>query len=70
MMKKWILVLLLLIGTVSAAVSCTNDPSEIDRESVSAKTEAVGTPETGKGVVIGEDTDTHNWGALIPVPSH
>ena len=69
-MKKWIFTLLLLLAAVLSAVSCTNDPSEIDRESVPAKTEAVGTPEPGKSVVIGEDTDTRNWGELIPAPSH
>ena len=38
-MKKWIFVLLLLLGIVLSVVSCTKEPGEIERDSVPTKTE-------------------------------
>ncbi|HBF14398.1 MAG TPA: hypothetical protein DDW30_01685 [Clostridiales bacterium] len=63
-MKK-LLILLLLLTVFLSAVSCTKDPSEIERESVPTKAETEA-PESGKSnLVVVEDTDMR-WGELYP----
>ena len=78
-MKKWIFALLLLLGIVLSAVSCTKEPGEIERDSVPTKTETdaskpgkeTGTKEetgTGKNHIkeAGVNTETGYGGLIRP----
>lgn len=56
-MKKWIFALLLLLGIVLSAVSCTKEPGEIERNSVPTKTET-DAPSTGTEKETGTKEET------------
>ena len=73
-MKKWIFALLLLLGIVLSVVSCTKENDEIERDSVSTKTEtdapSTGTEkETGTGkshLSQGGANTAGGYGEVIP----